>query len=91
MVVLKSLSLEYVNHVYRGISVKNCSRNEKGQSKTRVHLQSSEQKMQSNKEWLPFFHNIKNKQHLLNSFVTYLCADDFIKLCPLSILVINEN
>ena len=36
-------------------------------------------KMLSNKEWLAFSHNIKNKQHLLNLFVTYLCVDDFVK------------
>ena len=37
------------------------------------------------------FHNIKNKQHLLNVFVTYLCADDFVQISPLPILVNNEN
>ena len=37
---LKSLSIEYVNDVYRGISAKNSSRDERGQSETRVHLQS---------------------------------------------------
>ena len=63
---LKKLSIEYVNDVYRGISAMNCFRDEKGQSETRVHLQS-----------LTFFHNIKNKQHLFSLFVTYLCADDF--------------
>ena len=44
-----------------------------------MNLQSLEQEMLSNKEWLAFFHNIKNKQHLLNLFVTYLCADDFVQ------------
>ena len=44
-----------------------------------VYLKSLEQKILSNKERLAFFHNIKNKQHLLNLFVTYLCADDFVK------------
>ena len=52
---LKPLSIEYLNNVYRGISAKNCSRDERGQSETRVHLQSLEQKMQPNKEWLAFF------------------------------------
>ena len=47
--------------------------------------------MLSNKEWLAFFHNIKNKQRLLNLFVTYLCADDFLQLSPLPIRVNNEN
>ena len=37
------------------------------------------------------FHNIKNKQHLLNLFVTYLCADDFVQISPSPILVNNEN
>ena len=77
---LKPLSTEYVNDMYRGISVKNCSRDEKGQSETQVHLQS-----------LSFFHNIKNKQHLFSLFVTYIRADDFIRQCPLAILVNNEN
>ena len=31
---LKPLSIEYVNDVYRGISAKNCSRDERGQSET---------------------------------------------------------
>ena len=35
--------------------------------------------------------NIKNKQHLLSLFVTYLCADDFVQSSPLPILVNNEN
>ena len=51
----KPLSIEYVNDVYRGISAKNCSRDERGQSETRLHLQSLEQKMLCNKEWLAFF------------------------------------
>ena len=29
--------------------------------------------MMSNKEWLAFFRNIKNKQYILNLFVNYLC------------------
>ena len=56
---LKPLSIEYVNDVYRGISAKNCSRDEREKSETRVHLQSLEQKMLSNKGWLTLFHNIK--------------------------------
>ena len=51
----------------------------RGQSETRVHLQSLEQKMMSNKERGAFYHKIKNKQHLLSLLVTYLCADDFVK------------
>ena len=47
---LKPLLVEYVNDVYQGISSKNCSRDEREQSETRVHLQS-----------LTFFHSIKNK------------------------------
>ena len=58
--------------MYQGISAKNCSRGERRQSETRVHLQSLEQKMLSNKELLALFHNIKNKQHLLSLLVTYL-------------------
>ena len=46
---LKPLSTEYVNDMYRGISAKNCSKDESGQSKTRLLLES-----------LSFFHNIKN-------------------------------
>ena len=56
-----------------------------------MNLQSLEQEMLSNKEWLAFFHNIKNKQHLLNLFVTYLCADDFAKSSLLPTLANNEN
>ena len=56
-----------------------------------MHLQGLEQKMLFNKEWLIFFHNIKNKQHLLNLFVTYLCADDFVKSSLLATLANNEN
>ena len=37
------------------------------------------------------FHNIKNEQHLLSLFVTYICADDFVQSSPLSILVNNED
>ena len=77
--------------MYRCVNAKNCSRDERGQSETRVHLQSLGQKMLSNKEWLAFFHNIKNKQHLLSLFVTYLCADDFAQASPLPVLVNNEN
>ena len=64
---LTPLSTEYVNDMYQGISAKNCSRDEKGQSETRMHLQS-----------LSFFRNIKNQQHLFSLFVNYLPADDFI-------------
>ena len=44
-----------------------------------MHLQSVEEKMLYNKEWLAFCHNIENKQDLLNLFVSYLSADDFVK------------
>ena len=57
---LKPLSIEYVNDLYRGINGKSCYRDKRGQSETGLHLQSLEQKMLSNKEWLAFFHNIKN-------------------------------
>ena len=56
-----------------------------------MRLQSLEQKMLSNKEWLTFFHNIKNKQHILNLFVTYLWANDFVQLSPLPTMVNNGN
>ena len=36
---LKPLSTEYMNDMYRSISAKNCSRDERGQFETRVHLQ----------------------------------------------------
>ena len=52
---LKQLSIEYANDLYRGISAKNCSREERGQSETWVRLESLEQKLLPNKEWLPFF------------------------------------
>ena len=80
-----------MNDVYRGINAKNCCRDERGQSETRVDLQSLEQKMLSNKEWLAFFfHDIKNKQHLFSLFETYLCANDFIQPSSLPILVNNK-
>ena len=41
---LKPLSIEYVNDMYRGISVINCSRDEREQSETWVHLQNLKQK-----------------------------------------------
>ena len=47
--------------------------------------------MQPYKEWLAFFHNIKNKQYLSSLFVTYICADDFVQTSPLPILGNNEN
>ena len=48
-----------------------------------MHLKSLEQNMLSNKEWLAFFHNIKNKQHL--------CGNDFVQSSKLPILVNNKN
>ena len=65
--------------MYRGI-VCICSRDERGQSKTRVHLESC-----------LFFHNIKNKQHLFSLFVNFLRADDFLNERSLPVLVSNEN
>ena len=46
-------------------------------------MKSLEQKMLSNKEWVAFFHNIKNKQHL--------CGNDFVQSSNLPILVNNKN
>ena len=57
---LKPLSIEYVNDLYWGISAKNCSREKRAQSEKWVRLGSLEQKLLPNKEWLAFFHNIKN-------------------------------
>ena len=84
-------TIEYVNNVYRGFSAKNFSREKRRQSETRVHLQSLEQKIQPNKEWLAFFPWHKNKQHLFSLFETYLCADDFVQPSPLPILFNSEN
>ena len=39
---LKPWLIEYVNDKYRGIIAKNCSTDKKGNSETRVHLQSLE-------------------------------------------------
>ena len=39
VVILKSVSIEYVNDVYRGFSANTCTRDERGKSKTRKHLQ----------------------------------------------------
>ena len=80
-----------MHDLYGGISAKNCSRDKRGPSEIQVYLKSLEQKILSNKERLAFFHNIKNKQHLLNLFVTYLCADDFAKSSLLPTLANNEN
>ena len=77
--------------MYRGVSAKNYSRGKGEQSQTRVHLKSLKKKILSNKEWLAFFHNIKNKQHLLNLFVTLLYADDSVQPSPLSALANNVN
>ena len=48
--ILKPLLAVYVYDMYQGISAKNCSRDERRQSGTRVHLQSLQQKILSNKE-----------------------------------------
>ena len=48
-----------------------------------MHLESLEQKILSNKEWLIFFHDIKNKQHL--------CGNDFVQSSTLPILVNSKN
>ena len=56
-----------------------------------MHLQSVEEKMLHNKEWLAFFHNIENKQDLLNLFVSYLSADDFVKSSLLPTLAKDKD
>ena len=48
-----------------------------------MHLKGLEQKMLSIKEWLAFFHKIKNKQHL--------CGNDFVQSSKLPIPVNNKN
>ena len=48
-----------------------------------MHLESLEQKILSNKEWLVFFHDIKNKKHL--------CGNDFVQTSTLTILVNSKN
>ena len=88
----KPLSIEYVNDVYRGINAESCYRDKRGQSETGLHLQSLEQKTLSNKEWLAYFHNIKNQQQLFFSqLVTYLQADDFVQSSPLPVMVNSNN
>ena len=56
-----------------------------------MHSQSLEQKILYNKEWLAFFRNIENKQDLLNLFVSYLSADDFVKSTLLPTLAKNKD
>ena len=72
--------------MYRGISAKNCTKDKRGHSETRVHLQSLEQEMLFNKEWLTFLHNIKDNKYLFTLFLTYLCHGS---MWP--ILVDNEH
>ena len=88
---IKPWSIECVNDLYRDVSAKNYSREERGQSETWVRLESLEHKLLPNKEWLAFFHNIKNKQHLFSLFVTFLCGNDFVPSSTLPILVNNKN
>ena len=56
-----------------------------------MYLQSVEEKMLHNKEWLAFFHNIENRQDLLNLFVSYLSADDFVKSSLLPTLAKDKD
>ena len=56
-----------------------------------MHLQSVEEKMLYNKEWLAFCHNIESKQDLLNLFVSYLSADDFVKSSLLPTLAKDKD
>ena len=56
-----------------------------------MHSQSLEQKILYNKEWLAFFHDIENKQDLLNLFVSYLSADDFVKSSLLPTLAKDKD
>ena len=66
--------------MYQVISAENRSRDERGESETRMHLQS-----------LSFFHNIENKHYLFSLSATYLHADDFIHPRLLPLQVNNEN
>ena len=80
-----------MNNVYRRISAERCSKEERRQSETQVCLQNLDQKMLSNKDWLVFFHNIKNKRCLLGLFVIYLCKSPYQLSSPLPILATNKN
>ena len=76
---LKLSSVAYVNDVHRGISARNCSRDKRGQSETRVDMFVSEQKMLPYKVWLAISHNFKYKQHLVSLFATSLFADGSVQ------------
>ena len=49
-----------MNVVYRDNDAKNCSREKRGQFEPRADLESLEQKMQLNREWSGFFHNVSS-------------------------------
>ena len=58
--------------------VASCTRTERGKFGKRVYLQSKHENMRkhenmmSGKDWAGFFHNIENKQDLLNLFANFI-------------------
>ena len=85
------LSLEFVNDTYRQISCKNVARSNRGQTMKRVHLENFGQKMPTGNEWISFFHNLDNKQSLIDLFSKYLLRKKFPKDVNVPIVFTNKE
>ena len=60
-------------------------------SEKRVHLDSTEQCMVKGKDWLFFFHNIKNKRSLLDIVITFIKNRNITEISNLPITIANDS
>ena len=64
------ITIEMVNAIYLQDSIKNQTREKRGSTSVRTHLNSLEQKMLQGKDRIKFFNNIENKTDLVVTFFT---------------------
>ncbi len=80
-----------INDTYRADSVKAGTREKRGTSSKRVHLQSFDQKQLQGKEWQEFFNEIRNKEDLIHLATTFFKSEEAKAKLKLPLVVTDKE
>ena len=83
----KAIQVEIVNDQYLQNSTKSSTRQKRGESSRRVHIESVEQKMPQGKDWQEFFHNDANKEDLIRMAAEFFRSAEGRKLLTIPLII----
>ena len=83
----KAIKVEIVNDQYLENSTKASTRQKRGESSKRVHIESVEQKMPQGKNWEEFFHNDANKENLIRIAAKFFRSAEGRELLTIPLII----